>query len=347
MAYTTIDDPSEYFHTQLYTGNGSTQSITNNANAGDFQPDWVWIKNRSASDQHNLYDSTRGATKRIESSNTGAESTKSNGLTSFDSDGFSVGSADQCNGNSENLVAWQWKANGGTTSSNSDGSITSTVQANTTAGFSIATWTASGTNNDTIGHGLGVTPNIWILKSRSAARTWVVYTKLIDGSLDVLFLDTNSAKSDSSANDPTSTTVSVYGSDINTASDTMVGYFFAEKQGYSKFGKYTGNGNADGPFVYTGFKPAFFLVKSTNQSNQQWYLFDNKRDTINPVTRQLQPNLADAENNVTGSPLDFLSNGIKIRNTSGHDNTNNGTYFYMAFAEHPFVSSEGVPTTAR
>jgi hypothetical protein len=349
MAYTTIDDPSAYFHTQLYTGNGSTQSITNNANAGDFQPDWVWIKNRGQSDQqHNLYDSTRGSTKRLESSNNGAESTKSNGLTSFDSDGFSVGSADQCNENSENLVAWQWKANGGTTTTNDAsatgvGDIDSVYQANTTAGFSIVTYTHTG-NDDRVAHGLGATPKVVIIKERGGAGSWYYVTTQVDGSLEYLLLESQNAIASLGYSVHTSTTFPSLQFD-NT--DTAVAYCFTEIQGYSKFGSYTGNGDADGPFIYTGFKPAWFLVKSTSQSNQQWYVFDNKRDTINPVTRQLQPNLTDAENNVTNSPLDFLSNGIKIRNTSGHDNTNNGGYIYMAFAEHPFVSSEGVPVTAR
>jgi hypothetical protein len=349
MAYTTIDDPSAYFHTQLYTGNGSTQSITNNANAGDFQPDWVWIKNRGQSDQqHNLYDSTRGSTKRLESSNNGAESTKSNGLTSFDSDGFSVGSADQCNENSENLVAWQWKANGGTTTTNDAsatgvGDIDSVYQANTTAGFSIVTYTHTG-NDDRVAHGLGATPKVVIIKERGGAGSWYYVTTQVDGSLEYLLLESQNAIASLGYSVHTSTTFPSLQFD-NT--DTAVAYCFTEIQGYSKFGSYTGNGDADGPFIYTGFKPAWFLVKSTSQSNQQWYVFDNKRDTINPVTRQLQPNLTDAENNVTNSPLDFLSNGIKIRNTSGHDNTNSGGYIYMAFAEHPFVSSEGVPVTAR
>ena len=356
MAYTTIDDPSAYFHTQLYTGNGSTQSITNNANAGDFQPDWVWIKNRGQSDQqHNLYDSTRGSTKRLESSNNGAESTKSNGLTSFDSDGFSVGSADQCNENSENLVAWQWKANGGTTSSNNDGSYTSTVQANTTAGFSIVKYgdasSFSASTPATVGHGLGKAPKWVIIKNLDGTRDWGVH-HASNGAGKIIYLNLTDAVADSTGFDngtlPTSSVFTV--NTLNVANGNnleYIAYCFADIQGYSKFGSYTGNGNADGPFIYTGFKPAWFLVKSTNQSNQQWYVFDNKRDTINPVTRQLQPNLTDAENNVTNSPLDFVSNGIKIRNTSGHDNTNNGGYIYMAFAEHPFVSSKGVPVTAR
>ena len=350
MAYTTIDDPSVYFQTALYTGNESGQSITNDGNS-DLQPDLVWIKNRGDAHGHQWQDSTRGVGKALESNNTDAEATGTvpDNFTAFGSDGFTLGAGHQkYNDQDDTYVAWQWKANGGTTTTNDAsatgvGDIDSVYQANTTAGFSIVTYTHTG-NDDRVAHGLGATPKVVIIKERGGAGSWYYVTTQVDGSLEYLLLEAQNAIASLGYSVHTSTTFPSLQFD-NT--DTAVAYCFTEIQGYSKFGSYTGNGNADGPFIYTGFKPAWFLVKSTNQSNQQWYVFDNKRDTINPVTRQLQPNLNDAENNVTNSPLDFLSNGIKIRNTSGHDNTNNGGYIYMAFAEHPFVSSEGVPVTAR
>ena len=324
----------DHFNTVLYTGNGSTQSIT----SVGFQPDWVWIKDRGATNWHDLTDSTRGATKSLFTNVNNAEDTATNSLTAFTSNGYNLGNNGQVNGNTNTYVGWNWKANGGTTSSNSDGSITSTVQANTTAGFSIATWTASGTDNDTIGHGLGVTPDIWILKSRSDARTWVVYNKLIDGSLDVLFLDTNSAKSDSSANNPTSTVVYVKGSDINTASDTMVGYFFAEIDGYSKFGSYVGNGNANGTFVFTGFRPAWVMLKNTARG-ADWRINDVTRQDRNNVgyssAHLLLANSNSAE--ITNEyDIDFLSNGFKLRSSDVYENGSGELFIYMAFAESPF-----------
>ena len=348
MAYTTIDDPSVYFQTLLYTGNDTARALTNDGNS-DLQPDWVWIKNRNTQTyNHKIFDSSRGATKILNSDQNDAESTTAQSLTAFSSDGFSVGTDAGVNKDAINFVAWQWKANGGTTTTNDAsatgvGDIDSVYQANTTAGFSIVTYTHTG-NDDRVAHGLGATPKVVIIKERGGAGSWYYVTTQVDGSLEYLLLEAQNAIASLGYSVHTSTTFPSLQFD-NT--DTAVAYCFTEIQGYSKFGSYTGNGNADGPFIYTGFKPAWFLVKSTNQSNQQWYVFDNKRDTINPVTRQLQPNLNDAENNVTNSPLDFLSNGIKIRNTSGHDNTNNGGYIYIAFAEHPFVSSEGVPVTAR
>jgi hypothetical protein len=355
MAYTTIDDPSAYFQIALYTGNDSSNAITNDGNS-DLQPDWLWTKNRSSSADHKIFDSTRGVTKFLESNTNDAEGTQANLLSSFNSDGFTLGAGGETNSSSTNYVAWQWKANGGsrTTFTESGNNPAGGHQANTTAGFSIVDYTGTGSAG-TVSHGLGAVPHLIIVKRRNSSDSWRVYHKDLglNGSYpNFLQLDLQDANESGDSGNftatPSSTVFSIGNySVLNTDGSTYIAYAFTEKQGYSKFGSYTGNGNADGPFVYTGFKPAWFLVKSTNQSNQQWYVFDNKRDTINPVTRQLQPNLNDAENNVTNSPLDFLSNGIKIRNTSGHDNTNNGGYIYMAFAESPFVSSEGVPTTAK
>jgi len=350
MAYTTIDDPSAHFQTLLYTGDGNDDRNLVNTGNSDLQPDFLWIKDRDNARSHEIYDSSRGATKRIQSDSTGAESTQANNVQAFQSDGFQVGSGNGVNQASQTLVAWQWKANGGTTTTNSSGTnITSTVQANTTAGFSIVTFTGTGNDGDSYGHGLNSAPELVIPKKRSGTSNWQGYA-FDGGNSQYFYLNLENAFASTSGNSAASSSsvITTDGSgDSNPNGGTVVSYCFHSVQGYSKIGRYKGNGNADGTMIYTGFKPALFIVKSTNQSNQQWYIFDNKRDPINPVTRQLQPNLNDAENNVTGSPLDFLSNGIKIRNTSGHDNTNNGDYFYIAFAEHPFVSSEGVPTTAK
>jgi len=356
MAYTTIDDPSAYFHTQLYTGDGaSSNSITNDANAGDFKPDWLWVKNRSSSGgtgPNIIFDSTRGPTKDLHTNNTEAEHTNSHVLLSFDTDGFSVGTGGAVNNNTDNFVAWQWKANGGTTASNTSGDITTTVQANTTAGFSIFTYTGTGTAGDTIGHGLGAVPDwIWI-KARSIANDQTIYHSANTSApeTDFLILQGTDATSDSDTrwNDtaPTSTLITLgNNAGVNGSTQTYVGYAFAEKQGYSKFGSYTGISNDDGAFVYTGFAPAWVMIKRTDTA-KNWYIFDNKRPGYNVINRLIAPNLSDAE--VDGSEkIDLLSNGFKLRQSFTHTNTDGGTFIYMAFAEHPFVSSEGVPTTAR
>ena len=348
MAYTTIDDPSEYFHTRLYSGNnsGSGLAITNNANAGDFQPDWVWVKRRDSAGSSGLHDSSRGSTKRIKSDASEAEDTNSNILASFDSNGFTIGDNSGNYNASGTYVAWQWKANGGTTSSNSNGSITSTVQANTTAGFSIVTYTGTGSNG-TIAHGLGATPQMYWVKRRSAAEHWQVYSEEI-GNNKYFQITTDGEITGSNRWNNTSPTSSVFSvgdhASVNGSSDTYVAYCFTDIKGYSKFGSYTGNGNADGAFVYTGFKPAWLLVKRTDSANH-WLMFDIKRDIINVGEKWLRADTADAES--TGIYWDGLSNGFKARTNDPIINASGGTYIYMAFAEHPFVSSEGVPVTAR
>ena len=357
MAYTTIDDPSAYFHTQLYTGSSSGQSITNDANAGDFKPDWVWIKRRdgdpnSVGNGHNsLYDSTRGVQKEIYSDLNSAEATNSGGLTAFGTDGFTVGTEARVNSNGLSFVSWQWVVNGGTTASNTDGSITSTVQANTTAGFSIVTYTGTATGGATIGHGLGVAPKAVFTKTRAISDNWLVYHAGI-GATKYLTLNTNSAEGTNSGawNDtaPSSTVVTLGSFDNSNDNDNMVAYCFAEIQGYSKFSSYTGNGNADGPFVYTGFKPTWVMIKNTI-AGEDWLIWDVKRDTANapgnPMTGRLKANDTIAE--VNGNDIDFLSNGFKIRTDSGYGNGSGNTIIYMAFAENPFVATNGLPTTAR
>ena len=347
MAYTTIDDPSAYFQTKIYTGTGSSNAITNDGNS-DLQPDWIWGKARNQTYNHNVFDTSRGLDKRLTADQADAENTDSTTITAVGSDGFTLGTSANLNGSSVNYVAWQWKANGGTTSSNTDGSITSTVQADTTAGFSIVTYTGTG-SAATIGHGLGSTPKVIITKDRDALENWVVHHHKL-GATFILRMDQNDAKVDASSyNDtlPTSTVFSVEaGGSINQNTNKYVSYCFAEKQGYSKFGSFTGNGSTDGPFVYTGFKPAWLMYKE-DESAGGWGIWDNKRVTYNPINIRLLANTNAADDTSNDNRQDFLSNGFKVRNSSGGFNESGRTIYYMAFAEHPFVSSEGVPTTAR
>jgi len=328
-----INKSTDYFNTVLYTGNGSTQSIT----GVGFQPDWSWFKVRSEIGSHRLVDAVRGNTKYLFSNGDDAEATVTTNVTSFDSDGFSLGNG-SVNENTRTYASWNWLGANGT-ASNTDGSITSTVSANTTSGFSIVKWTGTG-SSETIGHGLGVAPKVVIVKRYSAVADWVYYTTAIDGSLDYLFLNTTAAKADTSVSVPTSTVFSK--SDTNN--ETQIAYCFAEKKGFSKFGSYTGNGNADGTFVYTGFKPAWVMRKRTDGANQ-WGMNDNKRNTFNITEELLSANLSNAASNGTG--IDILSNGFKMRTDSGLHNALGGTYIYMAFAESPLVGTNNIPATAR
>jgi len=336
MAYTTIDNPSEHFNTVLYTGNGSARNIT----GVGFQPDWLWIKQRSGTTYHRLYDSTRGAGKEMYSNTSDAEADgSSDQMSAFISDGFSIPSSggNYTNINTATYVAWQWAANGGTTSSNSDGTITSTVQANTTAGFSIVTFTGT-SSNVTTGHGLNQAPEIFFAKSRASGSTnWNTYTSVIDGSLDYLFLNSTNAAGNASNSLPTSSVI------YTNQTDSSVAYCFHSVKGYSKIGKYTGNGNADGAFIYTGFKPAWVMIKRTDSANS-WTIRDSKRSTFNGDNKRLYPNQTYVED-TTG--FDLLSNGFKARMTGTTINGSGNSYVYMAFAEYPFVSSKGVPVTAR
>ena len=342
MAYTTIDKPTDYFNTVTYTGNGSTQSIT----GVGFQPDWIWLKDRDNAYSHQLVDVVRGNTKYLNSNETASEGTASDRVTSFDSDGFSLGSYIGTNKSSSNVVSWNWKA-GGTASSNTDGSITSTVSANTTAGFSIGTYTGTG-SNATIGHGLGATPKLVICKRRDIAEYWVVQHADL-GSGQILYLqETGAASSTGTWNntDPTSTTFGVgTTNNINASGGTYVFYCFAEKKGYSKFGSYTGNGSTDGTFVYTGFKPAWVLIKNSSTGNISWTLYDNKRPGYNEDNAYLLPSSSDSE--LSDKDIDLLSNGFKPRTSNSALGTSGDTYIYMCFAEAPFVTSTGIPTTAR
>ena len=351
MAYTTIDDPTIYFNTKLYTGNGSTQSIT----GVGFQPDFVWGKNRSTTNWHDLEDAVRGATKRLSSNTTDVEATRSSSITSFDSDGFSMGADAQINDTSSyNYVSWNWKA--GTAFSNDAsatgvGSIDSSGSVNETAGFSIVSYTGTG-SAATIKHGLSTTPNMMIIKNRvTSSKDWQVYSPVNDPT-DALALNQSDATGDSDVywNDtaPTSSVFSVKSGATNTSGAATIGYIFSNRQGYSKMGSFTGNANTDGPVLYTGFRPAWFLVKNTAAS-EHWRIYDNKRNTFNHMFRLLNPNEGSAESTVdNGSEeIDFLSNGVKIRSSAQQLNGSGHTLIYMAFAESPFVNSNGVPNNAR
>jgi hypothetical protein len=322
MAYTTIDDGSEYFQAITYTGNSNTSHAVTNTGNSNLQPDWIWVKIRTGqNDDHILVDSSRGNLKRLKSNQNYSEPSDAAEIKSFDSNGFTLGTTDgTSNYNGFTYVAWQWKANGGTTSSNTDGSITTTVQANTTAGFSIVTYTGNATNGATIGHGLGAVPQVIIKKNRADNGTeWNVYHHSI-GNTKSLFLNTTEAETTESAynnTSPTSSIQTINGSSANNGDgDGMIAYFFTPIKGYSKFGSYTGNGNADGPFVYTGFKPAWILFKNISTGDDNWTIVDNKRDIDNPTTHSLFPSGNNTEDDGTGNGyinVDFVSNGFKIR----------------------------------
>ena len=346
MAYTTINKSTDFFNTLLWQGNGNTARALTGVG---FQPDFTWIKDRTDIEANKLFDSVRGATKSIRSQDTSAEATNTEDLQSFDSDGFTVGSNGSVNkSNGDYFVGWSWKA-GGSASSNYDGSITSTVSANQTAGFSIVSYTGNATAGATIGHGLGVAPKWVIVKNRINAQNWFIYHIGI-GATKVIYLDlTNAPQTLTQAwNDtaPTSSVVSL-GTEAGTnqSGANMLAYCFAEKQGYSKFGSYTGNGNADGPMVYTGFKPAYLLIRRTDTTNN-WHIHDNKRDPINQVEKYLLADTNGAESSDTNKGIDFLSNGFKLRTTHGSHNTSGGTYIFMAFGQS-LVGTNNIPATAR
>ena len=363
MAYTTIDDPSVYFQIGLYTGNGNDNKSINLGSANftgeyvgqDIQPDWVWIKQRSgATRNHSLTDSTRGVTKHLSSDLDEAEATASNRFKSFDSNGFTLGDSGYTNDADNPFVAWVWKCNGGTRTTNTESGNNpgGGYQANTTAGFSIVDYTGTGAAG-TMAHGLGAVPHVILFKARSqGSNDWAVYHHRNTSApeTDFLRLNTNGATTDNAnfMNDtaPTSSVFTVNtGSKVNSDGETYIAYCFTEKQGYSKFGSYTSNNNADGPFVYTGFKPSWVMFKDTSAS-AYWAIYDNKRDSVNPSDQVLAPNASDTEDG-SYNDIDLLSNGFKIRASGSPNNASSRTYIYLAFAESPFVSSKGVPTTAR
>ena len=361
MAYTTIDKPTDYFNTVLYTGDGNDGRTVTGVG---FQPDFVWIKPRSNASSHTQVDSVRGANgsvmRTLFSNITDAEESTTSDtnlaygvVNSIDSDGFTVGSGVTADGRTnqsgQTYASWNWLA-GGTASSNTDGSITSSVSANTTAGFSIVSFTGTGADA-TVGHGLNVAPDMVIVKSRDAARNWGVYHRSLGGddSLKLNLTDATTTSLDCWNDlDPTSTVVHLGTTGgTNVSGEDAIMYCFHSVKGFSKFGSYIGNGNADGTFVYTGFKPAFLITKEAVGTGGNWQLYDNKRDTINPNSTVVLPNTTNADITTSTLDTDFLSNGFKLRNTDVDRNQSGDTYIYMAFAENPFVTSTGIPTTAR
>jgi hypothetical protein len=356
----TIDKPSKYFNTKLYTGNGTSQSIT----GVGFKPDLTWLKGRDFTPSiPALVDSVRGRSKDLYSDRTSAEETSGSteDLTSFDTDGFSLGSSArfQSNNNGQTFVSWNWKANG-TGVSNTAGTISSTVSANTTSGFSIVSYTGTGGVPVTVGHGLGITPEVLIIKNRTNAYNWAVYHKDL-GNTGGLFLNTTSAFTTDADlfnnTSPTSSVVTFSNSTLtNQGSANHIMYAFNSVKGFSKFGKYTGNNSTDGTFVYTGFKPAFVMIKTTSAA-EAWNIGDNKRNITYPAganvnNAELYANSSSAETDRSTrgggtTQFDMLSNGFKCRGVNPDINYTGYNYIYMAFAENPFVSSKGVCTTAR
>tara|TARA_R100001591_G_scaffold266_1_gene583 strand:- start:12 stop:1052 length:1041 start_codon:yes stop_codon:yes gene_type:complete len=346
MAYSSIAKPGDYFNTVLYSGNGSTNAIT----GVGFQPDWLWVKCRSNGNGHQLFDVLRTTYSISTNVNDAQANRASDGFTSLDSDGFTMngsGSGGNTNVSGRTYVGWNWRA-GGSGSSNSNGSVTSTVSANTTAGFSVCKFTYPSSGNFTFGHGLGVAPKMFILKGLGTAN-WQVYHEVLGNTKNIQLnyaTTANSAANWWGSTSPTSTVCTV-GADLIESGQDAIAYCFAEKRGYSKFGKYTGNGNADGPFVYTGFKPAWMMFKP--DASADWTMVDAKRNTFNPVAdKTLNANLDSVEHDGSAD-LDFYSNGFKIKNANT-DTNNSGTIIYWAFAENPFVGNDSgtaVPVTAR
>ena len=352
MAYTTVDDPTIFFTTNLRSGlyGGSDTAF----NIG-FQPDWIWDKKRSGTGVHSLFDSVRGfgsSGKVLYSNNANAEATNAL-IDSVSSTGYTIKASSDDTGT---MVDWCWKA-GGSASSNSDGTITSSVSANTTAGFSIVSYTSNGSASQTVGHGLGAVPHMIIAKNRDSSGSsynyWTVYHHSLATANDKK-LKLNETEAATTTNlwgdaDPTTTKFYVHTSgdgSTNVSTDKIIAYCFTGIKGYSKFGSYTGNGEGSGggPFIYLGFKPAFFLLKETSGADN-WTLMDTKRLGYNPRNDHLFPNLNNAE--YATDRIDIVSNGIKIIDNDGSINQSGSTYIYMAFAENPFVNSNGIPNNAR
>ncbi len=365
MAYTTVDNPELYFQAKAYTGNGTAigsggLAVTLDGDE-DMQPDFVWLKNRSTADRSNqVYDVVRGVTKGLKTNSSDEENTSSERLTAFGSDGFTVGDNVDVNTSGDNYVAWCWKAGTSFTndaSATSVGTLDSSGSSSQTAGFSIVSYTSNGSSSQSVAHNLGAVPHMIISKNRDNSSTnyndWIVYhhknATANDKKLKLNTTDAVSTTNEWGDTDPTSTVYSLHTSGdgtTNVSSDKIVSYVFTSKQGYSKFGSYTGNANADGVFCFTGFLPAFVIMKNTADSGASWQLFDNKRNTYNQMSGRLFPDSTAAESTDGDNNIDFLSNGFKMRTSNGDTNAASA-FIYMAFAEAPFVNSNGVPCNAR
>ena len=343
MAYTTIKKPSDYFNTKLYTGTGSSNAIT----GVGFQPDFTWIKQRSNAENHALFDAVRGVTKYVKSDETASEVTEASSLSAFGTDGFTVVSSGKTNTSGRTYASWNWLANGAG-AANTDGSISSTVSANTTSGFSIVQYTGNASAGATIGHGLGSVPKMVIVKKTNAAKDWNVYHVGMGATKGMYLNLTNAEQTHTNWNNttPTSSVFSIGSDDqVNGSGQTYIAYCFADVQGYSKFGSYVGNGNADGTFVYTGFKPAFVMTKEW-EGTSDWYINDTTRDFNGTYGNDasLLANTSGAEFTSSSLNVDMLSNGFKLRSANPSTNEVAG-YIYMAFAEQPLVGDN--PATAR
>ena len=347
-----IDKPTDHFNTVLYTGTGASL-----ANTGvGFQPDFTWIKGRSGATEHVLTDSVRGVTKELSSNDNGAEETVAQGLTAFGTDGFTVGTDGSYNTSSATYASWNWKAGTSFTndaSATGVGSIDSAGSVNTDAGFSIIRYGGTGSLG-TVAHGLGVAPSFIAFKRLDTTGNWVNYHKSIGATKYLRFDGTQAeitASDEFNDTEPTSTvfTVETDGAVNASGTNNIIAYCFAEKQGYSKFGSYTGNGSTDGTFVYTGFKPAFVIMKRSDSADN-WLMKDSVRDSYNLANKRLFPNQSAAEDTSVNGSIDILSNGFKQRGSDTLTNASGGTYIYMAFAENPFVTSTAngsIPATAR
>ena len=345
MAYTTINKSTDYFNTKLYTGNGSTQSIT----GVGFTQDFTWIKSRSTVQAHYVFDKIRGAGAQIYPSSVSSQDTgQTNGLSAFTSDGFNLGTETGVNGNGATFASWNWKANG-TGVANTAGSISSTVSANTTSGFSIVSYTGTGANA-TVGHGLGSLCKWIIIKRLNGTNNWEIGNTAMGWGKHIYFTTTAELTNSNRFQDTAPTNSLFYigtGEGVNASGGNYIAYCFAEKQGYSKFGSYTGNGSADGVFIYTGFKPAFVMMKNASQAGK-WLMMDNKRPTSggNPNNARLFADVSNVES-TTSNMIDMLSNGFKVRTSDTDHNASGDTNIYMAFAEAPLVGSNGVTAKAR
>jgi hypothetical protein len=328
------NSPQDHFNTVLYTGNGSTNNIT----GVGFQPDFVWIKSRSETYWHRAFDVLRGATKQLYQNESSAEATESTSLTAFGSDGFTLGSFQYTNNNNSTFVSWNWKASN-SAGYNNDGTIQSIVSANTDAGFSVVAYTVPSGGGFSVGHGLNSTPKIILSKNRDTTSNWDVYSEVIGNTKRLMLNLTNAPDTQPAWNNTTPTSsvfYSVGGGSWHGVGSRIINYVFSEVEGFSKFGTYTGNGSADGPFIYTGFRPAFVMFKRTD-SAVNWVMYDTSRDPYNYVDNTLYPDEAWAENPAGSALLDIVSNGFKLRSAGGTAlNTSSGTYLYMAFAEMPF-----------
>ena len=351
-AYTTIDDPEAHFQVKTYTGTGSELALTLDGDT-DMQPDLVWVKERSGTEKHCLVDAVRGATVMLNSNTTAADDTIAQSLKSFQSDGFTIGTDGAWNNSSDTYVAWCWKANG-SGGAQTDGDIDTVRSTNTTSLFTIATYTASGTAGNTLGHGLGVKPALYIIKNRDTSpRNWRVYHHKNTSAPETEFLGlnvVNATEDDAGMTNDTAPTTSLItlGSmvELNTSGEDYVMYAWGEVQGFSKFGSYAGNGSSDGPFVYLGFRPAWLMIKCSSATSTEWRIWNNKMDTFNPADNVLDANDNGAEDS-TAEDYDFCANGFKVRASGLKNNDSGETYIYMAFAEAPFVNSEEVPANAR